>query len=60
MIFIINFKQLDTKFKNNKKYSLHLNEVRKYLAAKIDRSPLIGEPLNKPYGISASPEACRC
>ena len=41
MIFIINFKLLDTKFMNNKKYSLYLNEVRKYLAAKIDRSPLI-------------------
>ena len=41
MIFIINFKLLDTKFMNNKKYSLYLNEARKYLAAKIDRSPLI-------------------
>ena len=41
MIFIINFKQLDTKCMNNKKYSLYLNEARKYLAAKIDRSPLI-------------------
>jgi len=26
---------------NNEKYSLHLNEVRKNLAANIDRSPLI-------------------
>ena len=26
---------------NNKKYSLYLNEARKYLTAKIDRSPLI-------------------
>jgi len=60
MIFIINFKQLDMKFLNNKKYSLYLNEVRKYLPAKIDRSPLIEEPLNKSYGVSASPEACRC
>jgi len=39
MIFIINFKQLGTKLMNNIKYSLYLNEVRKYLAAKIDRSP---------------------
>ena len=41
MIFIINFKQLGTKLMNNIKYSLYLNEVRKYLAAKIDLSPLI-------------------
>ena len=41
MIFIINFKQLGTKLMNNLKYSLYLNEVRKYLAAKIDLSPLI-------------------
>ncbi len=26
----------------------------------LDRSPLIREPLNKSYGVSASPEACRC
>ncbi len=26
---------------NNDKYSLYLNEVRKNLAAKVDRSPLI-------------------
>jgi hypothetical protein len=26
---------------NNEKYSLHLNEVRTNLAAKVDRSPLI-------------------
>ena len=43
-----------------KKYSLYLNEFRKNLAANLDRSPLIGEPLNKSYGVSASPEACRC
>jgi len=42
------------------KYSLYLNEVRKNLAANLDRSPLIREPLNKSYGVSASPEACRC
>jgi len=28
MIFIIKFSQLDTKFMNNKKYSLYLNEAR--------------------------------
>jgi hypothetical protein len=50
MIFIINFKQLDTNIMNNEKYSMYLNEVRKNLAANIDRSPLIGEPLNKSYG----------
>jgi len=33
MIFIINFKQLGTKITNIEKYSLHLNEVRKNLAA---------------------------
>ena len=41
MIFIINYKQLDTKIMNNEKYSLYLNEVRKNLAANLDRSPLI-------------------
>ncbi len=41
MIFMINFKQLDTKIMNNEKYSLYLNEVRKNLAANLDRSPLI-------------------
>jgi len=29
---------------------LHLNEVRKNLAANLDRSPLIKEPLSKSYG----------
>jgi len=42
------------------KYCLSLNEVRKNLAANVDRSPLIGEPLNKSYGVSANPETCRC
>jgi len=60
MIFINNFKQLDKKIMNSEKYSLYLNEVRKNLAANLGRSPLIGEPLNKSYGVSASPEACRC
>jgi hypothetical protein len=41
MIFIFNFKQLDAKIMNNEIYSLYLNEVRKNLAAKVDRSPLI-------------------
>jgi hypothetical protein len=38
---MINFKQLDTKIMNNEKYSLYLNEVRKNLANKVDRSPLM-------------------
>ncbi len=57
MIFVINFRQLDTKIINNEKYSLYLNEVRKNLAAlgklllrcsttyipvgDLDRSPLM-------------------
>ncbi len=41
MKFIINFKPLDTIIMNNEKYSLYLNEVRKNLAANLDRSPLI-------------------
>ena len=41
MIFIANFKQLDTNFMNNEKYRLYLNEVRKNLTAKVDRSPLM-------------------
>ena len=60
----------------NAKYSLYLNEFRKNLAAPgklllrcsttyvpvgdLDRSPLIKEPLNNSYGVSANPEACRC
>jgi len=76
MIFIKNFNQLDTKILRNEKYSLHLNEVRKNMATPgkpllrcsttyvpvgdLDRSPLIGEPLNKSYGVSARPEACGC
>jgi len=46
-----------TEYKN---YSLYLNEFMKNLAANLDRSPLIREPLNKSYGVSASPEACGC
>jgi hypothetical protein len=41
MLFVINFNQLDTNIMNNEKYSLYLNEVRKNLAAKVDRSPLM-------------------
>jgi len=41
MIFMINFKQLDTKIMNNENYSLYLNEVGKNMAANLDRSPLI-------------------
>jgi len=41
MIFVINFKQLDTNFMNNEKYSLYLNEFRKNLASNLDRSPLM-------------------
>jgi hypothetical protein len=41
MIFIINAKQLGTNIMNNENYSLYLNEVRKILAANLDRSPLI-------------------
>jgi len=41
MKFMINFKQLDTKIMNKEKYSLYLNEVRKNLAANLDRSPLM-------------------
>ena len=37
-----------------------LNKFRKNLAANLDRSPLIVEPLNKTYGVTASLEACRC
>jgi len=33
MIFVINFRQLDTKIINYEKYSLYLNEVRKNLAS---------------------------
>ncbi len=44
----------------NGKYSLYLNKVRINLAANLGRSPLIKEPLSKSYGVSASPEACRC
>jgi len=38
---MINFKQLGTNIMKNEKYSLHLNEFRKNLAASLDRSPLM-------------------
>ena len=60
MIFLNNFKKLGTNIMKIGKYSLYLNEVRINLAANLDRSPLIKEPLNKSYGVPASPEACRC
>jgi len=41
MKFMINIKQLGTKIMNNEKYSLYLNEVRKNLAANLDRSLLM-------------------
>jgi hypothetical protein len=41
MIFIINFKQLDMNIMNNEKYSFYLNEVRKNLAANVDRPPFV-------------------
>ena len=47
MIFIINYRQLDTNIINNEKYSLYLNEVRKNLAAPgklLLRCSTIGTP----------------
>jgi len=41
MSFIIKFKYLETKSPKYEKYSLHLNEFRKNLAANFDRSPLM-------------------
>jgi len=38
---MINFKQLNMKIMNIRKYSLYLNEFRKNLAANLDRSPLM-------------------
>ncbi len=50
MTLINNSRYLGTKIMKNVKYSLYLNKVRKNLAANLDRSPLIKEPLNKSYG----------
>jgi hypothetical protein len=60
MPLINNSKYLGPKIMKIDKYSLYLNKFRKNLAANLDRSPLIKEPLSKSYGVSASPEACRC
>ncbi len=50
MTLINNSRYLGTKIMKNVKYSLYLNKVRINLAANLDRSPLIKEPLNKSYG----------
>jgi len=66
MTLINNSWYIGTKIMKNPKYSLHLNKVRKNLAAPgklllrcsttyfpvgdLDRSPLIKEPLSKSYG----------
>ena len=60
MILINISRYLGVEIMENVKYSLYLNKVRKNLAANLDRSPLIKEPLTKSYVVSASPEACRC
>ena len=60
MIFTNIINLLGTKNMGSEVSSLYLNEVRKNLASNLDRSPLIKEPLSKSYGVSASPEACRC
>ncbi len=41
MTLINNSWYIGTKIMKNPKYSLHLNKVRKNLAANLDRSPLI-------------------
>jgi len=58
--FTIIIKLIGTKNMGSEAYSLYLNEVRKNLTSNLDRSPLTKEPLSKSYGVSASPEACRC
>ena len=60
MDFTIIIKLLVIKNMGSEAYSLYLNEFRKNLTSNLDRSPLIKEPLSKSYGVSASPEACRC
>ena len=40
MAFIYKLKKLDSKIVKYENYSLYLNEVRKNLAANLDRSPL--------------------
>ena len=60
MDFTIIIKLLVIKNMGSEAYSLFLNEFRKNLTSNLDRSPLIKESLSKSYGVSASPEACRC
>ncbi len=50
MTFISKLIFLGMKIMGIEIYSLYLNEFRKNLAANLDRSPLIKEPLNKSYG----------
>jgi len=46
MMNISNFNNLFRYFEMVENDSLHLNEFRKNLTSNLDRSPLIGEPLN--------------
>jgi len=41
MVFVNKFKYLGARSMKFGKYSLHLNEFRKNLASKLDRSPLM-------------------
>jgi len=50
MTFISKLVYLGMKIMGIEIVSLYLNEFRKNLAANLDRSPLIKEPLNKSYG----------
>ena len=50
MTFISQFVNLIIKIMETEIVSLYLNEFRKNLVANLDRSPLIKEPLSKPYG----------
>ena len=50
MTFISKLIYLGMKIIGIEIYSLYLNKFRKNLAANLDRSPLIKEPLNKSYG----------
>ena len=58
LIYIIS--ELQRELAKLVKYKLYLIGFRKNLASHFNRSPLIREPLNKSYGVSASPEACKC
>ncbi len=50
MTFISQFVNLIIKIMETEIVSLYLNEFRKNLVANLERSPLIKEPLSKPYG----------